>query len=176
VHFDIPIDSEVIYNQIVEGSELKSKIVKENEEEEKKSWDGTWLEGTDHIFLGQPVPIEPEYFVGIVHLTLLNYKENWFFLVNTENEYLYLTFLEQPITIDCLYVNRPCDSFLSDRGPNPEQVHYIDIAKIGVSVLISGKNNGIRLPLNEEYQLISEFCMNNAPFENDRGEIYSRIG
>lgn len=173
--FDIPSDAIVFYSKIVEGSNLKSKIIEEIIEEEKKSWDGTWLEGTDHIFFEQPVPKEPDYFVGIVHLTILKFNENWFLLVNSENEYLYLSLLERQINIDCLYVNRPCDSFISDRGPNPDQIHFIDINKIGVSILISGRNNGIRLPLSEEYQLISEFEMNNEPYNNDVGVIYSLI-
>jgi hypothetical protein len=174
--FDIPSDAIVFFSKIVEGSDLKLKIIKEIIEEEKNSLDGTFLEGLDHILLDYPVPKEPDYFIGFVHITLLKFKENWFFLVNSENEYLYLSLLEQQINIDCLYLNRPCDSFISDRGPDANQIHFIDIKKIGVNILISGKNNGIRFPLSEEYQLISEFEMNNKPYNNDVGVIYSRIG
>lgn len=174
--FEIPIDSEVIFSKRIEDGELKPKIIEEIIEEEKITWDGTWLEGLDDILIERPVRKEPEFFNGVVHITLLKFKENWFFLVNSENEYLYLSFLEQQMNIDCLYVNRPCDSFLSDRGPDANQIHFIDINKIGVSILISGRNNGIRLPLSEEYQLIAEFNIQNEPFEGDIGELYSRIG
>lgn len=175
--FEIPADAQVCCSATVESVDLRSKIVKEStEEEEKKTWDGTLLEGLDYIFFDQPEAKEPEYFRGIVHLTLMKYEEKWFFLINTENEYLYLSFLEHQIIVDCLYVNRPCDSFLSDRGPNPDQVHFIDISRIGVSTFISGKNNGIRLPLSEEYKIISEFDINNPHFEGDIGQIYSRFG
>lgn len=112
---------------------------------------------------------------GVVHLTLLKFKENWFFLVNSENEYLYLSFLEQQINIDCLYVNRPCDSFLSDRGPDADQVHFIDIERIGVDLLISGKNNGLRVPFSDDYLMISEFEITNEPFPSDIAVLYSRI-
>jgi hypothetical protein len=173
--FEIPIDSKVIYYQAVEASELKCNIIKEIIDEENKSWDGTWLEGTDHIFFERPVPKEPEYFVDIVHLTILKYKENWFFLVNSENEYLYLSLLEQQINIDCLYVNRPCDSFLSDCESDSERVHFIDIERIGVDLLISGKNNGLRVPFSDDYLMISEFEITNEPYNPDIAVLYSRI-
>jgi hypothetical protein len=173
--FDIPSKAEVFYSKIVEGGDLKPKISKEIIEEEKKSWDGTWFEGLDHLLFDQPVPKEPEYFNGVVHLTLLKFKENWFFLVNSENEYLYLSFLEQQINIDCLYVNRPCDSFLSDRGPDADQVNFIDIERIGVDLLISGKNNGLRVPFSDDYLMISEFEITNEPFPSDIAVLYSRI-
>jgi hypothetical protein len=178
--YEIPSDAEVIFSKIFEGGEFRKKIVEEEEKKEewKRSWEGTLLEGIEYINLNSQQESDSKYFKGIVQIIFLKLKDNWFFLVQVENEYLYLSFEEKGIKIDCLYVNRPCDSFLSDRGPggpDPDQINLIDIERIGVDLLISGRNNGLRVPFSDDYLKISEFEINNEPFEGDIGFLYSRI-
>lgn len=173
--FEIPHDSEVIFSKEIKGGELRQEIIDEKNDDEKISFERTVLEELEKILLISILDREPDNNSGIVNVTLLKLKDNWFFLVQVENEYLYLSFVEKGIKIDCLYVNRPCDSFLSDRGPDPDQINLIDIEKIGVDILISGKNNGIRLPLSDEYKMVSEFDINNEQFPGDIAVLYSRI-
>lgn len=173
--FEIPPEAEVFFSSTIDGADIKRKFT-EQPNEEKNNWDKIRLKGLDHISFNDSHSKESEYFNGVLRLILMKFKEKWYFLVTVENEYFYLLLLENKAKIDCLYVNRPCDSFLSDRGPNPNQKHFIDIKKIGVKIFISGKNNGIRPSFNKEYKKISTLDIKFEPYESDPGEIYSRIG
>jgi hypothetical protein len=173
--FEIPTEAEVIFSRKIESE----KFIEKTKENNEISLDGTWLKGIEQfeqILLEHSYNKEYDCFAGILHVTLLRLNEVWFFLVQVENEYLYLSVVEKRIKIDCLLVNRPCDSFLSDRGSNPNQINFIDIKKVGVDLLITGKYNGIRMPLSKDYRLISEFEMKNKPFIDDTVVFYSRIG
>ena len=136
---------------------------------EKKTFDGTLLEGCDEIFFGDQEVIEKKEVLTLKHLTLLENKGLFFLLVQTENEFIYSSFIEENINIPLLTLNRPMDPFIFDNG--------IDIKKLGIKEFIAGRGYVISLLFGDEFfkypDFVFQIIRNEDSEHKDIANLYS---
>jgi hypothetical protein len=164
--FEIPIQFDLIYSVATNIEKIKSQEYVE----EKKSFDGTWLEGCDEILLGDQEENNKEI-LTLRHLTLLRYNDLFFLLVQAENEFVYERFIDENIKIPLLTLNRPMDPFIFDNG--------IDIEKLVIEEFIAGHSYVSSLIFGEEFKKYPDFVFGTIRREqgehHDLANLYARL-